>query len=87
MMVKILDGPSQVTEPLVKCGMTVIVAITGIVPLFTAVKGRMLPLPLAPKPMVVVLLAQVYVVVPDVFKVLKATSDVVELLQTSWLPG
>jgi hypothetical protein len=52
-MVKVFEGPVQLTDPFVKVGVTVIVAVTGVVPLFVAVKDAILPLPLAAKPMLV----------------------------------
>jgi hypothetical protein len=51
-MVKVFVGPSQVTPPLVKCGVTMIVATTGAVPLFIAVNDGILPVPVAANPMV-----------------------------------
>ena len=45
-MVKVFVGPSQVTSPCVKWGVTVMVAVSGAVPLFTAVKLGKSPLPL-----------------------------------------
>jgi hypothetical protein len=37
-MVKLREGPGQSTEPLLKVGVTVIVAVTGVVPVFIGVK-------------------------------------------------
>ena len=65
-MVNVFTGPSQVTAEAVKCGVTVMVATTGAVPLFTAVNMEIFPVPLAGKPMLVVLFAHEYVVVPTV---------------------
>ena len=53
-MVKVFVGPAQPTAPLVKVGVTTIVAITGAVPVFTAVKEAILPIPEAARPMLVV---------------------------------
>src|SRR2546426_927353 len=50
-MVNEFGAPSQVFPAFVKCGVTVILAVTGAVPLLTAVKGGILPLPLAGRPM------------------------------------
>ena len=50
-MVKVFAGPSQVIPPLVRRGVTVIVATTGCVPLFIPVNGIILPVPLAARPM------------------------------------
>ena len=57
-MVKDLVGPVQLTPPLVKVGVTMMVATTGAVPVLTAVKLAMLPVPLAARPMLVVELDQ-----------------------------
>src|SRR5664280_1146302 len=51
-IVNVFVGPLQVTPPLVKCGVTMIVATTGAVPLFIAVNDGMLPLPMAASPTV-----------------------------------
>ena len=45
MIVKDLVDPLQLTEPLVKIGVTTMVAITGAVPLLMAVKAAILPVP------------------------------------------
>jgi hypothetical protein len=58
-IVKVFVGPSHVTPPFVKCGVTMIVAITGDVPALIAVKVGILPLPVAVNPMLVSLLVQV----------------------------
>ena len=52
-MVNVVDGPVQLTPPFVKVGVTVIVAVTGAVPLFTAVNAAIFPVPLAARPIVV----------------------------------
>ena len=49
-MVKVLREPSQLTPALVKVGITVIIASTGEVPVFTAVNEAMFPLPVAARP-------------------------------------
>ena len=85
-IVKVREAPIQVIEPFSKNGVTMIVAITGAVPLFMAVKGVMFPVPLAPRPMLVVLFVHVYVLVPPVFTVLKVTESI-EPLHTTWLAG
>jgi hypothetical protein len=54
-MVKVFEGPVQLTDPLVKVGVTVIVAVIGELPVFVAVKDAILPDPLAASPMLVVL--------------------------------
>ena len=50
-MVKVLVGPAQPTEPFVNVGVTIIVAATGVVPVLTAVNEAMLPVPEAARPM------------------------------------
>ena len=56
-MVNVFTGPSQVTAEAVKYGVTVMVATTGDVPLFAAVNTEIFPVPLAGKPILVVLFA------------------------------
>ena len=50
--------PTQLTPALVKVGVTVIVAVTAVVPILTAVNENMFPLPLAARPMDGVLFTQ-----------------------------
>jgi hypothetical protein len=57
-IVNVFAGPVQGTPPLVKVGVTVIVAVTGDVPVLTAANTAILPVPLAPKPIVVLLFVQ-----------------------------
>ena len=57
-MVKFCGVPLQVTPALVYDGVTVMVAVIGVVPALIAVKLGMLPDPLAPKPMLVLLFDQ-----------------------------
>ena len=57
-MVKVFVGPVQLTPPLVKVGVTTIVAITGAVPVLTAVNEAMFPVPDAARPMLVTELVQ-----------------------------
>ena len=49
-IVKLIDGPVQVTPPLVKLPVTTIVAVTGAVPALVAVKLGILPAPRAARP-------------------------------------
>jgi hypothetical protein len=51
-MVNACGVPGQVTLLKIYCGVTVMVAITGTEPAFTAVKGAMFPDPLAARPIV-----------------------------------
>ena len=50
-MVKVFVGPAQPTRLFVKVGVTIIVAITGVVPAFTAANAAMFPTPDAGSPM------------------------------------
>ena len=50
-IVKVFVGPSHILLPLLKCGVTMIVATTGAVPKFIAAKEAMSPVPLAKSPM------------------------------------
>jgi hypothetical protein len=53
------DGPVQVTPPLVKLPVTVIVATTGAVPLLVATNAGVLVVPTPPRPILGWLLVQV----------------------------
>ena len=68
-------------------GVTVIVAVTGDVPLFTALKEAIFPSPLAARPIAGVLFVHEYVVVPPVRFVPKVTAVVGAPLHTSWSAG
>jgi hypothetical protein len=57
-MVNVIDVPLQFTPPLLNTGVTIIVAVTADVPVFTAVNDGILPVPLAANPMDVVLFVQ-----------------------------
>ena len=83
MIVKVVGVPLQPTEPLVKRGVTVIVAVTGVVPVFTAVKLAMSPVPVAPRPIEGVLFVQLYTIVPPVAVVPKDTAVVFAPLHTT----
>ncbi len=87
-MVNIFGGPSQVTPPVVRCGVTSMVATIGSVPELMAVKGAIIfPVPLAAKPIEGSLLVQVYVVVPLTLVVVKVIMAVEVPVHTSWSPG
>ena len=68
-------------------GVTVTVAVTGEVPLLMAVNEGMFPVPVAARPMDVVLLVHEYVVVPPVLFVVKFTAAVAEPLHLVWSAG
>ena len=55
-MVNCFVDPTQLTEPLVYVGVTVMVPTTGDDPVFTPKNGLIFPVPLAPSPIEVVLL-------------------------------
>jgi hypothetical protein len=61
-IVQVVEVPSQIAEPFVKRGVTVIVAVTGAVPVLIAVNEAISPVPLADNPMEGVLFVQWYVV-------------------------
>ena len=63
------------------------VATTGAVVMLVAVKAEIFPVPLAARPMLVVVLLQLYVVVPPVLVVLKVTKLVEAPLQITWSAG
>lgn len=91
--VNVLTEPLQFTLPLLNDGVTVMLAITGVVPVLMAVNEGMLPLPDV-KPIEGVLFVQLYVVVPPVFIVPKLIMEVELPLQTvkfvgwfSWAEG
>ena len=66
-------------------GFTVMVAATAIVPKFVAVKDEISPLPVAPKPMLVLLFVQLYIV--PATAPAKLTTAVVVPLHKTWLAG
>lgn len=59
-IVKLADGPVQVTPALVKLPVTVTVAVTGAVPVLVAVNAGVLVVPAVPRPILGVLFVQVY---------------------------
>jgi hypothetical protein len=85
-IVAVTGVPEQVTPLFVYTGVTVIVAVTGAPPLFTAAKvGILVPVPLAAKPMEVLLFVQLKTVpttVPEKLIVVVGAP-----LQTVWLAG
>ena len=58
-MVKLFAGPSQICDPLSKCGVTMMVAITGEEPELTGEKFKISPFPLAGNPIPGALFVQV----------------------------
>ena len=67
----------------VAVGVTVMVAVAGAVPVLVAVNAPILPVPLAARPMDVVLFVQLKVV--PTTEPLKLTAEVVAPLQSVWL--
>jgi hypothetical protein len=57
-IVNVFAGPEQETPKLVKVGVTVMVAVTGDVPVLTAANAAILPVPLVPRPIVVLSFVQ-----------------------------
>ena len=57
-MVNVLDVPTQLTPAFVKVGVTVMVAVTGVLLALVATKEAILPAPVAAKPIDGVLLTQ-----------------------------
>ena len=55
-MVKVMAAPTQGVPPLVKVGVTVMVATTGAVVVLSATNGPIFPLPFDASPMLVALL-------------------------------
>ena len=84
-MVNVMGVPTQLVPPFVYVGVTVIVAVTGALVAFVAVKLAILPVPLAANPMLVVLFVQLYTIVPPVVGLLKVTAVVDAPLHTTWL--
>lgn len=84
-MVKLTGVPVQSTPPLLKVGVTVMVATTGNGVAFLAVKAAIFPVPLTPNPICGVLLVQLYTV-PDAAP-LNTTGAVDAPLHTVWLAG
>ena len=82
-MVKVWAVPGQPSND----GVTVMVAVTGEVPVLVAVNDGMLPVPLAPRPMLVLLFDHAYVVVPPLLVVPKLTAAVAAPLHLSWSAG
>ena len=58
-IVNVLAEPAQFVPPFRYDGVTVIFAVTGVDPVFTAVNGVIFPVPPAPSPMAVLSLVQV----------------------------
>ena len=82
-IVKLRGVPVHVTLPLVYAGVTVIVAVTGDVPVLTAPKEAILPVPLAPSPIEVLLFVQLYTIVPPVVGEPNATAVVFAPVHTT----
>ena len=86
-IVKTFVEPMHALAPLVKVGVTVMVATTGVVPVLRAVKAAMLPVPEAPSPMDGLSLVHAYVVVPPVLLVVNTVAEAVPPLQAVMLAG
>ena len=75
-------GPVQLTPPFSNVGVTVIVAITGLVPVLIAVKAGTFPLPEAANPIEVKSFVQLNVVVPFILVVENSTKVVSNPFET-----
>jgi len=82
-IVNVLLGPLQLIPPLVNVGVTVMVAVTGVLVALTAVNDGIVLLPDAPKPMLVLLLVQLYTV-PATGPAI-VTAAVADPAHTAWL--
>ena len=82
-IVNVVGVPVQVTPLLVYVGVTVIVATTGALVGLVAVKDAILPVPDAARPMLVLLLVQLYTVFAPL--PVKITAAVGAPLHTAWL--
>jgi hypothetical protein len=63
-IVKVCVGPLQETLPPVNTGVTIMVEVTAVEPVFVAMKAAILPVPLAARPIDVLLFVHVYDVAP-----------------------
>ncbi len=86
-MVNVTGGPGHTVVPFVNVGVMDMVAVTGEVPGFVAVKEGRFPVPEAARPILILLFVQAYVVVPPVFTVVNVTADVAEPLHTNISAG
>ena len=82
-IVNVDDAPLQLIPPLVNTGVTVIVAVTGVLPVLMATNDGIVLLPLAPNPIDGLLFVQLYTV-PATGPVM-VTAAVAVPLHTVWL--
>ena len=82
-MVNVVAVPVQLIPPLVNVGVIVMVAVTGVLPVLMAVNDGIVLVPLAPRPIEVLLLLQLYTV-PATGPVI-VTAVVVCPAHTVWL--
>ena len=82
-IVKVIGVPVQVTPPFVKLAVTVMVAVTGALVTLVAIKLAILPVPLAARPMDVVLFVQLNTV--PLTGLVKFTAAVALPLHLTWL--
>jgi hypothetical protein len=82
-MVNVVDAPVQLMPPLVKVGVTVIVAVTGVLPALMAMNDGIVLVPAAARPMDGLLLIQLYTV-PATGPAM-VTAVVAAPLHTVWL--
>lgn len=81
-IIKVIGVPVQLTPALVYVGITVTVALIGAIVVFVAMKPGILPDPFNPNPIAVLLLLQLYTMVPPVAGLVKFTAAVAVPLQT-----
>ena len=86
-MEKVFEGPVQLTDPLVKVGVTTIVATTGTGSLLLTAKEAISPVPLDARPMPGWSLVQAKVVLPPVLVVPNVIAEVNEPLHNTWPDG
>jgi len=84
-IVNVTGAPTQVIPPLLKLIVTVIVATTGALVAFVALKESMSPVPAAGNPIDGVLLVQLNVMIPPPDGEVKLIFVVGLLLHTTWL--
>jgi hypothetical protein len=82
-IVKVIEGPVQTTEPLLYCGVTVIVPLIGALVALVPVKPNIFPVPLAGIPIAELLLVQDIILIPPVVETVKFTGGIGAPLHTT----
>lgn len=86
-IVNVLDGPVQLTPPLVNTGVTTIVPTLGALVAFCPLKLGISPTPAAASPIVVLLFVQLNTSVPPVDALVNTTGAVGAPVHTVWFAG